>query len=150
MQTFLPFESFTKTAKVLDYRRLGKQRVECKQILLSLVYNKGWIHHPIVKMWRGYESCLIEYCRSICTEWISRGYKDSVLDWLNDFEKSFDFKNYNAINNDLFSNNTYKPLFLGNRKFHISHQSNLLRKDFNYYSTKGFYTSNACLPYIWF
>ena len=33
MQTFLPYESFRESAKVLDWRRLGKQRVEGMQII---------------------------------------------------------------------------------------------------------------------
>ena len=33
MQTFLPYPDFVKSAQCLDYRRLGKQRVEAKQIL---------------------------------------------------------------------------------------------------------------------
>lgn len=36
MQTFLPYPSGRKSAKVLDNRRLGKQRVECLQILALL------------------------------------------------------------------------------------------------------------------
>ena len=36
MQTFLPTKNIRTTAKQLDYRRLGKQRVECKQILNAL------------------------------------------------------------------------------------------------------------------
>ncbi len=37
MQTFLPHESFKKSFKVLDYRRLGKQRVEAHQVLNVLI-----------------------------------------------------------------------------------------------------------------
>jgi hypothetical protein len=33
MQTFLPYASFEETAHILDYRRLGKQRVEGWQII---------------------------------------------------------------------------------------------------------------------
>lgn len=33
MQTFLPYSSFEESAKCLDNKRLGKQRVEAKQIL---------------------------------------------------------------------------------------------------------------------
>ena len=57
MQTFLPYPDFKKTAKCLDYRRLGKQRVECKQILNALQKRKGgitkggWVNHPATKMW---------------------------------------------------------------------------------------------------
>mgnify|MGYP001181886526 FL=1 len=36
MQTFLPYESFRKSAEVLDWRRLGKQRVEGMQIINAI------------------------------------------------------------------------------------------------------------------
>ena len=36
MQTFLPYSDFIKSAKCLDYRRLGKQRVEAWQIYNTL------------------------------------------------------------------------------------------------------------------
>lgn len=42
MQTFLPYPDFTKSARVLDNKRLGKQRVECLQILKTLS-NGPWI-----------------------------------------------------------------------------------------------------------
>jgi len=36
MNTFLPYPDFVKSAQCLDYRRLGKQRVEAWQIYLAL------------------------------------------------------------------------------------------------------------------
>ena len=61
MQTFLPYSNFKETASILDYRRLGKQRVEAMQIINSIEKQTGWKHHPIVKMWEGYESALQLY-----------------------------------------------------------------------------------------
>ena len=64
MQTFLPYADFVKTAKCLDYRRLGKQRVEAFQILNILegkTTKAGWKHHPAVLMWKGYENALKKY-----------------------------------------------------------------------------------------
>ena len=43
MQTFLPYPDFKKSAKCLDYKRLGKQRCESWQIYLALTKeNYGW------------------------------------------------------------------------------------------------------------
>ena len=54
MQTFLPYADFAETARVLDQRRLGKQRVEALQVLRALfIPGYGWRHHPVVRMWRG-------------------------------------------------------------------------------------------------
>jgi len=61
MQTFLPYPDFIDSVKALDYRRLGKQRVEARQILNILLENRkngGWVNHPCTKMWRGYHDAL--------------------------------------------------------------------------------------------
>ncbi len=80
MQTFHPHVSHEQTAKVLDYRRLGKQRVECKQILMALLgETKAWANHPVTKRWAGYERELCRYAIVICEVWRSKGYQDSLL-----------------------------------------------------------------------
>jgi hypothetical protein len=138
MQTFLPYISFTNTATVLDYRRLGKQRVETKQILqvLDPSYNKrGWINHPAVRMWRGYEWALAEYGKTICREWIRRGYKDSLLPW---FEQE-QIKHLNK-------RNIFPPWMNG--QFERSHRSNLLRKQPDHYR-KFWPKLRDDLPYVW-
>jgi hypothetical protein len=63
MQTFLPYKDFKKSAKVLDNKRLGKQRVEAFQILnilLGRTKTKGWRNHPAVLMWKGHSNALKE------------------------------------------------------------------------------------------
>lgn len=134
MQTFIINQSFRKTAKILDNKRLGKQRVEAYQILKALSDSSyGWQNHPAVKMWRGYENALVYYCYCICEEWLRRGYKDTVA------LKSFRYFD--------FSKDIVKPMWLNN-KFIKSHQSNLLRKDFKYYS-RFFKNVPATLEYVW-
>jgi hypothetical protein len=87
MQTFLPYPSFSESAKVLDNKRLGKQRVEAYQILRVLCgESTGWQHHPAVKMWKGFEWALWSYGQDICIEWIRRGFKDTVLTKLEGME----------------------------------------------------------------
>jgi hypothetical protein len=140
MQTFLPNPDFIITAKKLDYRRLGKQRVEAKQILMVLdpsYEKKGWRNHPAVKMWRGYEAALAVYGMAICEEWIGRGYNDSLYPW---------FSNQYA---KLVGDRSLKlPVWLGDPKFHRSHRSNLLRKQPEHY--RKFWPSIPDdLPYIW-
>jgi len=82
MQTFVPEGiDFKLTAIKLDYRRLGKQRVEAWQILNTLTgESQGWRNHPAVKMWQGYDVALAMYGLSMCREWIARGYKDTMFD----------------------------------------------------------------------
>tara|TARA_B100001115_G_C15731481_1_gene356306 strand:- start:30 stop:464 length:435 start_codon:yes stop_codon:yes gene_type:complete len=136
MQTFLPFADFDKSAKVLDRARLGKQRVETLQILKALHTGGGWSSHPATKMWVGYESALIEYGIAICKEWRARGYKDTCLEKIQAYHEHFRIQG-RCI-----------PHWLGGKDFHLSHRSNLLRKDFEYYS-KHFPNEPSNLPYIW-
>jgi hypothetical protein len=47
MQTFMPYSDFEKTARCLDNKRLGKQRVEAWQILNTL--NKIFLRDIVSK-----------------------------------------------------------------------------------------------------
>ena len=132
MQTFLPYPNVIESVKCLDYRRLGKQRVEAMQILNILegrTEKKGWINHPAVKMWRGYEDALAYYMNWCIWEWISRGYNNTMQ----------------TVNVPEFFD--YPPWF-GLWDFHASHRSNLLRKDPEFYGQYG-WTEPDDLPYIW-
>lgn len=131
MQTFLPYNSFTKTAQCLDYKRLGKQRVECKQILLALQAKSegrkaSWTNHPATKMWCGYEFTLCTYAVLICQEWIRRGYKDSLCNWFLDEQISW----ANKIG-------VRPPFWLGDERLHSSHRGRLLFKDPAHYGQFG-------------
>ncbi len=135
MQTFLPYKSFTESAGCLDYKRLGKQRVETKQllnVLLGLSTGKGWKNHPAAKMWKGYEVALAEYGFIMSTEWAKRGFVDNLASW------------FDALRHG----NVVCPPWLGMEAFHKSHQSNLLRKDYEYYSKFNWEVSDD-LEYIW-
>jgi hypothetical protein len=70
VQTFLPYPDFVESAKVLDRKRLGKQRVEAIQVVRALTREQyGWRHHPVVAMWRGYEEALGRYGFTIVDAW---------------------------------------------------------------------------------
>jgi hypothetical protein len=114
MQTFLPYSSFRWSASCLDRLRCGKQRVEGLQLLNILndtTSKKGWQNHPATKMWRGYRGTLKRYVQSVIDEWVSRGYKNNI-----DLSQFADDENDN-------------PIWLGDERFHISHRSNLIRKE---------------------
>jgi hypothetical protein len=67
MQTFLPYANFSRTASVLDMKRLCKQRVETLQVMKALSDpSYGWQNHPAVKMWRGHRGALMMYQEAIC------------------------------------------------------------------------------------
>src|SRR3569833_4507136 len=78
MQTFLPFADFEASARVLDAKRLGKQRVEAIQVLRALtVPGYGWRHHPAAAMWAGYEEALVRYGLDVCAAWCRLGHADT-------------------------------------------------------------------------
>jgi hypothetical protein len=118
MQTFLPYANFQTTAKALDYRRLGKQRVEVFQLLRAINgETKGWANHPAARMWRGYEPVLAMYGCMICSEWKRRGYTDNMTMRIAEYFKVFGKPS-----------DSETPPWLGDPDFHRSHQSNLVRK----------------------
>lgn len=128
MQTFLPYPSFEQSARVLDYRRLGKQRVEAYQILQALADSSyGWQNHPAVNMWRGYSDALIAYYYVICMEWIQRGYAHNMPILL----PRGDFK---------------LPFWLGNAEFHYAHRSKLYQKNPQFYYG---WTGIKPVDYVW-
>lgn len=130
MQTFLPFHDFTASVKSLDFRRLGKQRVEADQILTTIrTGRKAWSNHPAVRMWRGFEVALIAYRDECIKEWVLRGYKNT-MPLLSD-SSSFEV-----------------PPWLGRQDFHTSHQSNLIRKLPSFYGTL-FPGVPDDIPYFW-
>ena len=173
MQTFLPYPSFTRSLACLDNKRLGKQRVEAKQILMALEFGPyqyddiedwfvhstpsswisctedafrmkagpgryrrtPWYNHPATKMWRGYEGALADYGYFACVEWVRRGFRDSLLLW---FESRRDDSDYREL----------YPVWLHTEAFHLSHQSNLVRKDPAHY--RPFFPDVPDnLPYLW-
>lgn len=140
MQTFLPYEDFRRTAACLDTPRLGKQRVETLQILHVLTGKRtGWQHHPAVVMWRGYEHALCEYGLVICEEWVyERFHVDSCMAQILRIQAQLPAKLHGP----------FYPRWLGDIDFHLSHQSNLLRKNPEHYS-KYFAGVKDNLRYLW-
>ena len=139
MQTFLPYPEFDKSAACLDMRRLGKQRVEAYQILRSLCGDtKGWRNHPATKMWDGHRGSLVRYMKAMIDEWTRRGYKDSI--WPNWCAAMYTFPILEFKD----------PKWLGDPLFHASHRSNLLRKDYSFYSKYGWAEQLPIdLEYVW-
>jgi hypothetical protein len=153
VQTFVPYADFRRCADVLDDKRLGKQRVEALQIMQVLVrlrWNndlgeieefqpRGWRSHPAVLMWQDYEAALLAYQREVCAVWTTRAFRDTcypktlglVTRWSGGTVPS-----YTA------------PPWLGDHRLHRSHQSNLIRKDPDYYAAR-FPGVSGDEPYVW-
>jgi hypothetical protein len=132
MQTFLPYADFERTARVLDLKRLGKQRVECIQVVRGLTRsNYGWRHHPAVRMWKGYEEALGRYGFTVCEVWLERGFGDTCAATI-----GVDLREAGVVTvrsqAELDAADALPP-WLGDPDFHRSHQSALVRKDPEFY-----------------
>ncbi len=141
---------------MLDYRRLGKQRVEAMQLINGLQKldgrnagtpvrerthpavmpgGSGWLNHPASKMWRGHIGALMRYHDTAIDEWVSRGYKNNMLKYFSEGD---------------WADLRY-PSWLGNEEFHASHRSALLYKNPEWYGQFG-WTEEPGIPketYIW-
>lgn len=141
MQTFMPYSNYLETAACLDRQRLGKQRVETKQLLLALGVPVGdhtprkssWSNHPAARMWKGYEGSLAVYGWIVCMEWRERGYCDTLAPQF-----------LQATRNRSIT----PPPWLGDETFHASHRSNLLRKLPEWYGQFK-WSEPDNLPYVW-
>jgi hypothetical protein len=130
VQTFLPVPDFDESACLLDWRRLGKQRVEADQILRALEDpNYGWQNHPAVRQWRGFSAALRRYRNAMIREWVRRGYR-------------------NTMPLSASGGSPRMPPWLGHRGYHLSHRSNLLRKEPAWYAQHG-WRIRSDRPYLW-
>lgn len=148
MQTFLPYASFAESARVLDDRRLGKQRVEALQILRALTREKyGWQHHPAVLMWRGHEEALASYGLTVCAEWVARGHGDTCAATIGADLVAAGLRAAPRSQEQLAAAGAL-PGWLGNDAVHASHRSALLRKNPEHYRMR-FTDVPDDLPYVW-
>jgi hypothetical protein len=148
VQTFLPHPDFAETARALDQRRLGKQRVEVLQIVRALTRpSYGWKHHPAVLMWQGYEEALGAYGLAIVREWRAGGRADtceaSILADLAAAAVAVPPRGQAAL-----AAAGLLPPWLGDEALHRSHRSALLRKDPAHYRPL-FGDEPDDLDYVW-
>lgn len=123
MQTFVPYPDYKDSVEVIDSRRLNKQLLEGRQILKILLSNQtsgGWVNHPAVVMWRGYEGSLVDYLEAVKNELDRRGISTS--------------KNWAAIQGLIedyseVSLSRKKPNWVGDKRVHLSHRQRLYTKD---------------------
>jgi hypothetical protein len=147
VQTFLPYADFERSARALDLRRLGKQRVEAIQVIRGLtVSGYGWRHHPAVKMWRGCEEALGRYGLTCAQVWVELGHADTTAATIaadlaaagvTGIRSQADLAEARAL-----------PAWLGDEAFHRSHRSALVRKDPGHYRER-FPGVPDDLPYVW-
>ena len=128
MQTFLPYEGFLQSAKILDKQRCWKQVVEAKQIISILSHldecpngNVPWMNHPAVKMWKGSIICLKLYFNAFLK--VSKE-KHKINTELKPFIITWD---------KLTPDNYKEPWWLGNERFHRAMRARLIEKNREFY-----------------
>jgi hypothetical protein len=161
MQTFLPYADFQQTAAVLDNQRLNKQALEAWQIMMTNLaldpagnhrQPKGWVNHPAARMWRGYESGLLNYIGAMVYEWKSRGYKSTIYDKA---ERTYE----HALNLNLVHDHqpAQLPDWFNDEQLldgiTSSHRTALLAKRYDWYNRFGWSEDTGAIPasyeYVW-
>lgn len=170
MQTFLPYADFAECARVLDDKRLGKQRVECLQILKALqppepcptckgtgILSVGWIR-DVARVNYQCPKCMA--AGVLKRAWSNhpatrmwRGYEVAMLAYLEQcvaewkrrgFEDTCWEKATEYVNKSVV---VYPP-WLGNPALHSSHRAALLYKLPSHYSQFG-WTETPKQDYYW-
>lgn len=101
--------------RLLDTRRLNKQRIEAEQILDCLILGKGNVNHPAVLMWTGYTEALKVYINHCIRAWRARGHYCELNEYSMD------------------EGGVVWPWWFMWSDLHLSHKCSLLRKDPGYY-----------------
>lgn len=147
MQTFLPYAEFERSARVLEPKRLGKQRVEVIQVVRALTWpGYGWANHPAVLMWKGFEEALSRYGLTCCQVWTELGHGDTCAATIAADLHAIGVENIRT-QPELAARGAL-PAWLGDDELHLSHQSSLLGKDPDWYGPH-FPGVRDDLPYRW-
>jgi len=147
VQTFLPYADFEQSARALDAKRLGKQRVEAIQVVRALtVPGYGWANHPAALMWKGFEEALGRYGLVCCDVWTELGFGDTCAATI---ATDLRAAGVHAIRTQReLAEAGALPPWLGDDALHLSHRSALVRKEPDHYR-RLFPDTPDDLPYVW-
>ncbi|HEY0237149.1 MAG TPA: MSMEG_6728 family protein [Friedmanniella sp.] len=148
MQTFLPYADFARSARALDSKRLGKQRVEVIQIVRALtVPGYAWKTHPAVLMWQGHEEALGRYGLAMCEVWVERGFGDTCAGTITEDLAVFGIAPIRS-EGELREAAAMPPWDVDGDAVLESHRSALVRKDRELYGPM-FPEADPAVPYVW-
>ncbi|WP_375424265.1 MSMEG_6728 family protein [uncultured Friedmanniella sp.] len=147
MQTFLPYRGFEASARALDAKRLGKQRVEVIQIVRALtVPGYAWKQHPAVLMWQGYEEALGRYGLVMCDVWLELGFGDTCAGTIAADLETFGIPEIRS--EAALDAAGALPPWVADEAVRQSHQSALVRKDPEFYR-RHFPDVRPDIDYVW-
>lgn len=117
MQVFMPFVDFRESLSALDDKRLLKQLVEARQIIMG----QGFTVHPATLAWKPFENTLRYYVEVGAEIWRQRGItnRGRAYTW-----------NWDPQAGEYVD----MPPFIGFAPYHISHACNLIRKNPGHYT----------------
>lgn len=139
MFVLLPYPSFSHSVAVLDREHLGKQRFDCRQLLVALRAARqgrpmSYDHLPSLKLWRGHESALALYYTFAVNEWVARGYTNTHI-------TPYDENWVRRAGEDAYLAESYEevtlPRWVGDPELHASHQRWLMARDAAFYGQLG-------------
>ena len=135
------------SARTLDPKRLGKQRVETLQVVRALTRpGYGWANHPAVLMWKGFEEALGRYGLTCCRAWTELGFGDTCAITIATDLRAAGVATVRT-QAELAAAGALPP-WLGDEAVHRSHRSALVRKDQAHYRPV-FPDIPDDLPYVW-
>ena len=144
VNTFITSPSLEKCAKNLDNLRLGKQRVECIQLIsfIENTNNKGFKNHPVLIMWKEHVTALKVYCNFMIREFIARGFENTIPIYELDETKIVFYDNIfneetgltEIIKPQIEKDSIVFPIWFNWNPLILTHQASLLKKNNNYYS----------------
>jgi len=132
LQVFFPYSDSKSSVSCLDSKRLGNQ---IYRESLTLIRG-GWQNHPASKIWQNHKHALSQYCIYGLEELRRRGRY--YPHWFRMFEY------YLSIFPD-----TGLPPITQNKRFQLGMQSNLIRKNPEYYRPFFGLDIPDDLSYIW-
>jgi len=135
LRLYLPYASYPLVVHVLDPELLGRMRSQIPHILWTLVGTQGkatglheWSGHPVLEMWRGYESSLLRLLHCCLREMELRGWprlQEPIL-------TAEDADHWN-LPHDVVLGEVRHPEWLGSAMMHASHRACLKKRDEEWY-----------------
>ena len=132
MQVFMPYIEPHKSVRCLDPSRQGNQVYrECYMVMVDKK-----VIHPASKIWVEHKHQLALYAlHGLMALWERKWYYPHWIDYFNDIADT--------------TPDTGMPSIIGYGPFHASHRSQLLAKDYGWYSQFGWSEKPGSLDYVW-
>ena len=153
MNTWLPYEDFEKSVECLTDNHLRMQVTDCAKILYWRTgmpidgrnASRQQMLHPCVVQWDGYLSYLLDYSLEAMTQAQERTYYGTKKEEINKRVEQILFI-VPTVESRL--DNSEKPHWLGDKDYHDSHKSNLMRVN-SFYKEYWITEVNEGLEYVW-